>query len=164
MKKLYIVGGTMGVGKTTACQRLKRLLPNSVYLDGDWCWDADPFTVNDETKAVVTDNICHMLNNFLGCSAYENVIFSWVMHQQEIIDLILSRLDTQGCCVHSVSLVCSESALTARLEGDIAAGLREADIIGRSLSRLPLYAALDTVKLDVTDLSPEETAQAIAGL
>ncbi len=35
MKNLYIVGGPMGVGKTTVCQKLKSLLPNSVFLDGD---------------------------------------------------------------------------------------------------------------------------------
>ena len=96
MKKLYLIGGTMGVGKTTVCQQLKRLLPDSVFLDGDWCWDADPFQVTEETMAMVNDNICYLLNNFLRCSAYENVIFCWVMHQQAIIDGVLSRLDTAG--------------------------------------------------------------------
>ena len=43
MKKLYIIGGTMGVGKTSVCQQLKASLINSVFLDGDWCWDANPF-------------------------------------------------------------------------------------------------------------------------
>ena len=69
MKRLYLIGGTMGVGKTTVCQNLKRLLPNAVFLDGDWCWDADPFQVTDETKAMVLDNICHLLNNFIRCTA-----------------------------------------------------------------------------------------------
>ena len=40
MKKLYLIGGTMGVGKTAVCQKLKVKLNNSVFLDGDWCWDA----------------------------------------------------------------------------------------------------------------------------
>ena len=75
MKKLYLVGGTMGVGKTTICQQLKSELSNSVFLDGDWCWDASPFHVTEETKVMVVDNICHLLNNFLHCSAYDNVIF-----------------------------------------------------------------------------------------
>ena len=57
MKTLYMIGGTMGVGKTTVCQQLKRSLPNSVFLDGDWCWDASPFQVTDETKSMVIDNI-----------------------------------------------------------------------------------------------------------
>lgn len=54
MKHLYIIGGTMGVGKTTVGQLLKKQLPNSVFLDGDWCWDADPFQVTEETKAMVS--------------------------------------------------------------------------------------------------------------
>ena len=57
MKNLYLIGGTMGVGKTTACRILKGLLPRAVFLDGDWCWDADPFVVTEETKGMVTDNI-----------------------------------------------------------------------------------------------------------
>ena len=56
MKNVYLVGGTMGVGKTTICQQLKRKLPNSVFLDGDWCWDADPFWVTEETKKMVLEN------------------------------------------------------------------------------------------------------------
>ena len=115
MKTLYLVGGAMGVGKTTVCQILKRQLPNAVFLDGDWCWDADPFQVTEETMAMVNDNICYLLNNFLRCSAYENVIFCWVMHQQEIIDGILSRLHTHGCRIKKISLTCTPEALRARL-------------------------------------------------
>lgn len=75
MKTLILIGGTMGIGKTTACQCLKKALPRAVFLDGDRCWDADPFQVTDETKAMVEGNICYLLNSFLHCSAYENVIF-----------------------------------------------------------------------------------------
>ena len=50
MKRLYLIGGTMGVGKTTVCQILKKQLPGSVFLDGDWCWDSSPFQVTQETK------------------------------------------------------------------------------------------------------------------
>ena len=96
MKHLYLISGTMGVGKTTVCQELKKMLNNAVFLDGDWCWDAHPFQVNEETKAMVLDNIGHLLNNFIRCSAYENIIFCWVMHEQEIIDRILGGLKREG--------------------------------------------------------------------
>ena len=162
MKKLYIVGGAMGVGKTAACQMLKRELPNAVFLDGDWCWDADPFQVTEETKAMVLDNICYLLNSFLRCGVYENVIFCWVMDRQYIIDSILERLDTAGCRVVLVSLIIRPEELSARLEGDIAKGLRQRDIIERSCKRLKLYDELDTVKIDVSGLTIEETAEAIA--
>ena len=57
MKTIYLIGGTMGVGKTTICQQLKQELPNSVFLDGDWCWDASPLQVMEETKEMVVENI-----------------------------------------------------------------------------------------------------------
>lgn len=61
MKTIYLIGGTMGVGKTTVCQHLKIKLNNSVFLDGDWCWDAHPFQVTEETKKMVLHNICFCL-------------------------------------------------------------------------------------------------------
>ena len=135
MKTLYMIGGTMGVGKTTVCQQLKQDLPNSVFLDGDWCWDANPFQVTDETKAMVINNICYLLNNFLKCSAYENIIFCWVMHEQRIIDFILKKLDVQNCDVKSVSLVADEKTLCERLSKDVESGIRSEDVIGPG--RLP---------------------------
>ena len=164
MKKLYLIGGTMGVGKTTTCQLLKQRLQNSVFLDGDWCWDAHPFTVTEETKAMVIENICFLLNQFLRCSAYENVIFCWVMHQQEIIDDILSRLDLSDCSVRCISLMCTPDALIQRLQRDVDAGIRQADVIERSMARLPLYDGLDTIKLDVSTRMPEQAAAEIGCL
>ncbi len=164
MKTLYCIGGPMGVGKTAVSQQLKLQLNNSVFLDGDWCWDAHPFQVTEETKEMVLNNICSVLNNFLNCSAYENVIFCWVMHEQSIIDTILSRLDVSGCRVVAVSLICSEAELLRRLHKDIAAGIRTDDVIERSLQRLPLYQSLNTIQIHTTGKSAAETAAAIAAL
>ena len=164
MKTLYLVGGTMGVGKTTACQELKKLLPHSVFLDGDWCWDADPFVVTEETMAMVRQNICFLLNQFLRCSVYENVILCWVMHQQEIIDSLLAELDRSRCAVRAISLVCTEDTLRQRLGGDVAAGRRTADVIERSVARLPLYGALRTLRVPTDGKSPREVAESLAAL
>ena len=163
-KHLYLIGGPMGVGKTTTCQILKEKLDRSVFLDGEWCWGMHPFTVNDETKAMVTDNICHLLNNFLRCSAFDHVIFCWVMHEQSIIDSLLARLDQSGCAVHVVSLVCSEAELRSRLQRDIDAGIRTADVIGRSIARLSRDDGVKGIKLDVTDLTPTEAADALCAV
>ena len=161
MKNLYIIGGTMGVGKTTVCQQLKKQLNNSVFLDGDWCWDASPFRVTEETKAMVTENICFLLNNFLRCSAYENVIFCWVMHEQSIIDSILERLGTDNVSVKCVSLICSEATLRTRLQKDIKAGIRTPDVLERSLARLEKYASLNTVKINTDGKTVNEIAEEI---
>ena len=150
MKKVYLIGGTMGVGKTSVCQYLKKELSNSVFLDGDWCWDSFPFIVNEETKTMVIDNIVYLLNNFIHCSAYEHIIFCWVMHEQPIIDAIVERLDVSHCDLFVYSLTADEETLKERLKKDIDEGKRSADVLERSLERLPLYEKLDTIKIDTS--------------
>lgn len=162
MKRLWLIGGPMGVGKSRAGRLLRDRLPRSVYLDGDWCWDARPFVVTEETKAMVLRNIRFLLESFLRCSEYENVILTWVMHRQEILDELTRKLP--ACETIAVSLLCAEAELRRRLERDIAAGLREPDVLERAAAYLPLYSALRSFKLDTTCLSPEETAEAIESI
>lgn len=164
MKTLYLIGGTMGVGKTAVSQQLKHNLPNSVFLDGDWCWDASPFQVTEETKAMVEDNICYLLNRFLHCSAYDNVIFCWVMHEQSIIDSIVERLVIHSCDVKCISLLADEATLRARLTGDVERGVRTADVIERSVARIPLYHSLNTIKIDTSHKTIPMIADEIARL
>ena len=161
MKTLYLIGGTMGVGKTTVSEQLKNDLNNSVFLDGDWCWDASPFQVTEETKAMVIRNICYLLNSFLHCSAYENVIFCWVMHEQSIIDGIMSELDTENCKVKSISLTVDEINLQNRLKADIASGIRKVDVIDRSIARISMYQTLDTIKIDTNNRTVQEIVDEI---
>jgi len=161
VKNLIIIGGPAGVGKTTTCRELQKILPRNVFLDGDWCWDMRPFLVTDETKKVVESNIAHLLNNFLGCSEFENVIFCWVLHQQKILDDLIARLNHSDCTIHCFSLVSSKQALSERLSCDIAEGKREPGSIERSVPSIPLYDALDTVKIDVSTISPADAAKRI---
>jgi len=85
-----------------------------------------------------------LINNFLKCSEYENIILCWVMHEQYIIESILSRLNIQEAILHKFSLICSEQALTERLSRDVDNGIRNTDVIIRSVSRLKNYALMDT--------------------
>lgn len=164
MKTIYLIGGTMGVGKTTVSQQLKKELPNSVFLDGDWCWDADPFQVTEETKAMVMRNICFLLNSFLHCKAYKNIIFCWIMHEQSIIDEIINRLDTEDARVIKISLMIDETNLHKRLSADIARGIRSNDVIDRSVARINMYQILDTIKVDTVNKNVCEIANEILTL
>ncbi len=164
MKKLILINGTMGVGKTATGKELLALLPRSVFLDGDWCWNMNPFLVTEETKDMVMDNITHLLRNFLTCSVYDHVIFCWVMHEESILEQVLSRLEETEYELHKFTLTCSEQALTDRLSTDVANGLRQSDIIARSLLRLPLYDAMSTVKIEVSGISAWEAAKKIIEL
>lgn len=164
MKRLFFIGGPMGVGKTTVCQQLKKLTAPSVFLDGDWCWDMAPFQVTEETKAMVQENIAFLLGQFLRCPAYETVIFCWVMHQQEIIDGLLERLPLDGVQVRSVSLLATPETLRERIGRDVERGLRSWDVLERSLDRLSCYSALNTEKLWIDRLTPEHAARELVAM
>lgn len=162
-RRCILINGTMGSGKTTVCKELMHQLPDSVFLDGDWCWYSDPFTVNDRTKAMVMDNIGFMLRSFLRCPDYQNILFCWVMDHQEILDEVVRRIqpaldDTQLFCF---TLSITPQALRQRLQADIDAGLRQPDILQCSVDRLPHYCGLSTVAVDVSNCSVEQAAQAI---
>lgn len=151
----------MGVGKTTTCRELQKILPNNVFFDGDWGWDMHPFLVNEETKTMVMENICFQLNNFLKCSQFENIIFCWVMHKQDIIDSILSSLDTTNCVIKSFSLIADKDSLIRRIKRDVENGIRTEDVIDRSVKRISNYNLLNTEKIDVSSITPYEAAQLI---
>lgn len=164
MKKLILINGTMGAGKTAVSMELQKLLTPCVFLDGDWCWSMNPFIVNDDTRRMVLDNICFILNSYLRRQEFEYVIFCWVMHQKEIIDSIFDKLDLQHSETQIFTLTLTEEALSKRLFLDISRGIREPDIIERSLVRLSLYDKMDTRKIDVSDITPLEAAKMIASL
>ena len=86
------------------------------------------------------------------------------VHEQSIIDTIISGLDTGNNRVITVSLLCSEQELRQRLQNDVAAGLRTPDVIERSVQRISLYPKLNTIKVDTTGKSATEVAQEIASL
>ena len=162
MKNLILIGGAMGAGKTTVCQKLKPLLAPSAFLDGDWCWDMEPFRVTDAAKAMVMDNIAAVLSNLLRCPDFESVLFCWVLPEREIAEALLARLPLEGVRVHRFTLTLTEEALVSRLRGDVARGLRSEDVIPRALDRLKRCNAAVGTLLDTTRLSPDEVAAEIA--
>lgn len=156
-KKLIIIHGAPGIGKTTTCQRLRTHLTPSVWLDADWCWMMHPFTVTRETKQMVEDNITHLLRNFLQHDGFEYVIFNWVIHREEIFELILSKLADLEFDLHKLTLICTEESLRQRM---IQAG-RDAELIQRSVDDLRLFVKMDTVKVDTTHLTLDQTVERI---
>lgn len=161
MKKLIMINGTMGVGKSTVCNILFKMLNNSVYLDGDWCWNMNPFVVSEENKKMVINNISYLLKSYLNNSGYEYIIFCWVIQEELIFKQILDKLNGFNFEIHKVSLVCTKEALISRLNIDVQNGIRKADVINRSIERISFYEKMDIVKIDVSNTTPEKTAKEI---
>jgi len=158
MKKLVIVSGTMGVGKSATCGLLYKMAPRSVWLDGDWCWLMNPWDNCEENREMVMDNITYLLRAYLSNSTFDNVIFSWVLHKQEIIERLLERLSGLDFDLLGFALVCSPDALAARMIEDG----REAEQIHASTERLHLYNDIGWKVVDTTSLDEHQAAQHIA--
>lgn len=158
MKNLIFVNGTMGVGKTSTCHELLEILQSAVFLDGDWCWYMNPFIVTEESKKMVVANIVHNLRSFLNCSVYENIIFCWVMHKEEIMDDILNQLNDLDYLLHKFTLVASKETLTKRINRDIEAGLRAVETREKSLNRIDMYENMNTRKIDVNEITSMKAA------
>jgi len=164
MRKLIMVNGTMGVGKSTVCNILFKMLNNSVYLDGDWCWNMNPFVVSDENKEMVINNISYLLKSYLNNSGYKYIIFCWVIQEEDIFKQILDKLNGFDFELYKISLVCSEESLKNRLNIDVKNGIRKVDVINRSIERISLYEKMDTVKIDVSNITPQDTAKVICAM
>lgn len=154
-KKLVIVNGALGVDKTTTCRELQRLLDRSVWLDGDWCWMANPWIVTEETKRMAEGNMVFLLDRFLNCSEYKYVLFSWIFRSDEVFNHILDSLHTTDFVLQKFTLTCDENVFRDRLK---AAG-REKEKIAGCLESLRLCETTDSVKIDTTQKSIETVAR-----
>ena len=160
-KRLILVNGTMGVGKTTTCLALMDRLQPAAFLDGDWCWTMKPWTVNDRSIAMVERNIAFVLRGYLANPDIGTVIFGWVMHRAEIVRRLIASVEPQDAELHVVSLVCSPEALAARIRADAA---RSPGALAGSLDRLPMYRDMPWPKIDVSAIGADEAADRIAAM
>lgn len=160
-KKLIIINGVMGVGKTTICKALYKKLNNSFWLDGDNCWMMNPFVGNEENKRMVLENITYLLNNFLKNSSSEYVLFNWVIPTDLIMNDVLGRITEKDIKIYKITLMSSKDELVKRISKDIKNGVREKGNIKRSLERFDLYKSMNTMKIDTTKKSIEDIVNEI---
>ena len=157
MKKLVIINGVPGIGKTTVCRELYKSISNSVWLDGDWCWMMNPFVVNEENKRMVEQNITFILRNYLNNSSYKYVVFNWVIGNEKIFKTILEELKDLEFQLYKISLISSPKILAERMLGD---GRKE-EQIENSMNNLSFYEDMDTLKIDTTNMSVRDAVNKI---
>lgn len=163
-KKLIIINGVMGVGKTSVSKALYKQLDNSFWLDGDNCWMMNPFEVTSENKYMVIDNITYLINNFIKNSKSKYIILNWVIHTDEIMDSILYKINMDKIDLYKITLICGEDTLVKRIKKDIKSGIRDEDNIKRSLDKLKLYKNMNTLKIDTSNKSIDEIVENIKNI
>lgn len=162
MKKLIVLLGANAVGKSSVCKALLERCPNSAYVDGDWCRQINPFPFTNATKKTVTDNLFDLISNYLDCDDIQWVFFPYGLHgeREGIFREICARLDHAKLEVqiHTIVLKCSMEEIIRRGKADG----RDPQRIERGiLHTYTLYEDTDLPCLDTTDLTIEETADAV---
>ena len=114
MNKLILLSGSPCVGKTTVGQYLFGQYENSAYLDGDWCWCVNPFSVKDKRLRNGDKSMSFVLSNYLN-SEFEYVFFtSVVLTDPTIRENILKDIAATDYEVIGFTLTCSEETLVKR--------------------------------------------------
>ena len=156
-KKLIIINGPPGIGKTTTCKKLQILLQRSVWLDGDWCWMSNPWTVTEETKRMAENNMAFLLNSFLNCSEYEFILYSWIFRSDELFGIIFNKMKSNDFMLYKYTLTCSQDAFLKRLE-DAGRDKRQFPMCIESLFQCE---STESENIDTTHSSVEEVASTL---
>jgi cytidylate kinase len=161
VKKVVIINGPIGVGKTTVGKLLCNRLDKSAFIDGDWCFDLHPFIANKETKDMAIDNIVHMINNYLNCSHCDYVVFSWVMDKKDVYQKIIENIQREDIQLYEITLNCTEVALVDRWQKDILCDWRVDEWLNISKKSLRYFEGLDTILIDTSNKSALDVAEKI---
>ncbi|MGE5579265.1 MAG: AAA family ATPase [Bacillota bacterium] len=160
MKKLVMVTGAPGVGKTAVCRELFSRIEGCAWLDSDWCWMINPWSPKTtEQKRYVEGTFERILKGYLENDAIHVVLFSWVMTSQHMFDLITDRLTEFSLEVFRVALVCDAEQHKRRMMLD-ARPAHHLDSAGHMASYYDLHAEV----LDVSSITPREAALKIREL
>ena len=164
MKTLLVILGPNGVGKSTASQVLLARCPRSAYVDSDACRAMNPFALTPATREVIVRNMADLVRNYLQCQEIDTVIFPYGFHKgrKELFEEMLGQVrKTVEFSVFTVVLTCSEEENRRRAQKDG----RDADRIERGIrNTLHLHEGMGLPQINVTNLSPEATAERILAL
>ena len=160
MKKLVMIAGPAGVGKTTVCQKLFKRIDGCAWLDGDWCWMVNPYPgKTDEQKAYALKSFGRILDGYFNDANTRIVLFSWMIQWNFMYKLVTDEISYKDYEAIKIALVCDEDAFLRRLiDGGRSEGkIRHPDDMGK-------YRSLDAHVIDTTGLSVDDTAGRIMAL
>lgn len=156
MKKLILVTGAPGVGKSTLCKELFCSINGCAWLDSDWCWMINPWIPKtSEEKIFVEGSFSRILRGYLENNDIHTVLFSWVMSSTSMFDLITKPLSNMSLDIRKIALICDKDQYIERMKSD---GRRDDQInfpypidnfykLGASIIDTSTLSKLETVKI-----------------
>lgn len=163
MKKLIVILGPNGVGKSAAAEAFLEKHTKCAYVDADWCRAVNPFAFTPCTKKAVTENIYCVFKNYLLCEDIDQIVFPYGLHgeRREILDTVIHRLEEDGIVFRFFPIVlkCSMQENRRRCEQDG----RDAQRIERGMKNtFHFYDDFQCPVIITTQLTPGEVAEQIA--
>jgi len=160
VKKLVIIAGPAGIGKTTVCQRLFKTIEGCAWLDGDWCWMVNPYPgKTDEQKAYSLESFGRILDGYFNDENTDIIFFSWMIQRDFMFKLVIDKISYKKYEVIKIVLVCDEKVFLQRL---IDGNRSERKI--NNPDDMEKYRSLNAHVLDTTNLSVCDTANKIMSL
>jgi cytidylate kinase len=159
MKKLIMICGPNGVGKTTLTKTLNRRLMNSALIDPEWCRMINPFYFDDEINLLTISNMTHLLRSYLSCTSINYVIFNYGFHgpRRMIYDNVMDNLKDLDYEFIPIIVTCDEQENIDRMLADD----RDEERIKRALSVRGIYDDINYPLIDSTKLTVEETVEKV---
>lgn len=162
MKKLILILGANGVGKSTTAEILLQKLSKCAYIDADWCRAINPFPFTDATRTAVSNNIYSLFKNYLLCEDIEFIIFPYGFHgeRRQIFEQVLNRLRQDGIVFELCPIVlkCSSEENRARAVKDG----RDSERVERGMKNtFAFYDNYTYPSIDTTYLQPDEAAEKV---
>lgn len=159
MKKLIVISGPIGIGKSSVAREMLKNLNNSVILDGDQI--VYSITLNKDTEDLEENNIMFLLNAYLQSVAYENILFVWSRTPKQIEETI-GKLDNLPQKIIRILLTGSECALTTHLLKDFSLDKIELGEIKNIVSTIGNFKACSSyLTVDVSGTSVEKITSEI---
>ena len=165
MKKIILIIGPNGVGKSTTARAFLDKNTRCAYIDADWCRCINPFDFTHETKKTVTENIFCLFKNYLTCPDIDMVVFPYGFHgeRKEIFDAVIQRLNSEllEYKLFPIILTCSLEENIKRVEKD----KRDIVRIKRGIKNtFHFYDNYPYTKIDTTKESVEQVVDKILEL
>lgn len=159
-KKLTMIAGPAGVGKSAVCKELFKQIDGSAWLDGDWCWMVNPYPGKTaEQKTYAEKAFGYILDGYFNDVNTNTILFSWLIHGNFMFELVTNRIAYTDYELIKIVLICDDQEYIRRMQSD---NRGKEKIAARDT--MDKYLLLDAIKIDTTHLSIHETAQEILSL
>nr|MDD6334956.1 hypothetical protein [bacterium] len=164
-KRIILILGANGVGKSTVARALLSRMDRCALVEAEACRAIKPFVLSEATRQLVIDNFVSLIGNSLRCSQIDTVLFPYGFHgaRQQMWLEALDKLEREGLTPQVIPMVLSctmeENIRRAQLDG------RDQARIARGIAKTyHYYDKMDYPVIDITCLTPMQAAEAVLNL